>query len=114
MERGLNAPVWIYNESFDEGWLGQDPRYAQTMEKFVNEKYAKRGIDIVIDSRKLCTAVHAVEAQDPSTRRQADVRMLAVATAIRPKFYGGDGRTSDLAPTLEVALPRTRELNMSC
>ena len=43
MEQGLHSPVWIYDESFDQGWLGQDSPYAQTMEKFLNDKYAKRG-----------------------------------------------------------------------
>ena len=48
MERGLNAPVWIYDESFDEGWLGQAYPYAQVMEKFLQRKYAHRRIDIVV------------------------------------------------------------------
>jgi hypothetical protein len=48
MEQELNAPVWIYQESFDEGWLGHNPVYERSMENFLQRKYAKRGIDFVM------------------------------------------------------------------
>jgi PAS domain S-box-containing protein len=48
MEQELNAPVWIYEESFDEAWLGQSRSYERTMESFLRDKYAKRGIDVVV------------------------------------------------------------------
>src|SRR6476660_8886345 len=48
MEQELNAPVWIYEESFDEAWLGHSRSYERTMESFLRDKYAKRGIDVVV------------------------------------------------------------------
>jgi hypothetical protein len=48
MEQELNGPVWIYEETFDQGWLGQDPLYERTMDAFLQRKYEKRGIDIVM------------------------------------------------------------------
>jgi PAS domain S-box-containing protein len=48
MEQELNAPIWIYDESFDEAWLGHSRSYERTMESFLRDKYAKRGIDVVV------------------------------------------------------------------
>ena len=48
MEQELNAPVWIYEESFDEAWLGHSRSYDRTMESFLRDKYAKRGIDVIV------------------------------------------------------------------
>jgi two-component system, sensor histidine kinase and response regulator len=48
MEQEVNGPVWIYEESFDEGWLGRDADYERTMEMFLQHKYVKRGIDVVM------------------------------------------------------------------
>jgi len=103
MERGLNAPVWIYNESFDEGWLGQDPRYAQTMERFLKAKYGKRGIDIVV-------AVGNYALQYMQQRRKTllpDARLTyACWQSPQPPVPNTTGMVwkSDLAPTVEVAL----------
>ncbi len=103
MERGLNAPVWIYNEGFDEGWLGHDPRYAQTMEKFLNDKYGKRGIDIVV-------AVGNYALQYMQQRRKTllpDAKLMyACWQSPQPPVPNTTGMVwkSDLAPTLEVAL----------
>ncbi len=103
MERGLNAPVWIYNEGFDEGWLGHDPRYAQTMEKFLNDKYGKRGIDIVV-------TVGNYALQYMQSRRNTllpDAKLMYVCwQSPQPSVPNSAGaiQTLDLAPTLEVAL----------
>jgi len=103
MERGLNAPVWIYNQGFDEGWLGHDPRYAQTMEKFLNDEYGKRGIDIVV-------AVGNYALQYMQQRRKTllpDAKLMyACWQSPHPPVPNTTGMVwkSDLAPTLEVAL----------
>ncbi len=48
IERESSRPVWIYEESFDEGSLGHEPSYAGAIETLLRDKYAKRGIDFVI------------------------------------------------------------------
>jgi len=103
MERGLNAPVWIYNEGFDEGWLGHDPRYAQTMEKFLNDKYAKRGIDIVV-----AVGNHALQYMQQRRKTLLPDAKLMYASWLSPQppvpNTTGMVWKSDLAPTLKVAL----------
>lgn len=103
VEQGLNAPVWIYDESFDEGWLGHDSSYAQTMERFLRDKYAKRGIDIVV-------AVGDYPLQYLQKRRKTllpDAKLMYVSWQ-SPKQSIPDTTglvwKLDLAPTLEVAL----------
>ena len=48
LEQELNAPVWIYDESFDEGQTGRTASYEASMENSLREKYAQRGIDMVL------------------------------------------------------------------
>ena len=48
LEQELDSPVWMFTETFDEGWLGHAPQYAVMMERFLRDKYEKRGIDVVI------------------------------------------------------------------
>lgn len=113
MERGLNAPVWVYAESFDEGWLGQGSPYAKTMERFLNDKYANRGIDIVV-------TIGNYPLQYMQRRRKTLLpHAKLIYFSLRhmpgqpiPQATGLVWRL-DLAPTLEVALlqnPGTRHV----
>ena len=112
MERGLNAPVWIYDESFDEDWLGQGSPYARTMERFLNDKYARRGIDIVV-------AIGSYPLQYMQQRRKTllpNAKLMYFSwQSPQPPVPGTTGIVwdSDLAPTLEIALtqnPGTRHV----
>jgi hypothetical protein len=111
MEQELKAPVWIYDESFDEGWLGHSPSYERTMEGFLRAKYAKRGIDIVVP-------VGDYPLQFMQRKRQTLPEAKLIYLCWRspqvsvPDATGLVLRTN-LAPTLESALnqnPGTRQV----
>jgi PAS domain S-box-containing protein len=103
MERELDAPLWIYDESFDESWLGEGSPYAQRMERFLNDKYANRGIDIVV-------AVGNYPLQYMQQRRKTllpNAKLMYLSwQSPQPPVPDATGMvwSSDLAPTLEVAL----------
>ena len=113
MEQELDGPVWIYEESFDQGWLGHDPVYGRSMEMFLQHKYAKRGIDIV-----MAIGDHPLEYMRKRrktllpgakliyfTLGHSPPQPIQAATGMVWKF--------ELAPTLEVALlqnPTTRHV----
>ena len=113
MEHELNAPVWIYEESFDEGWLGYDPAYERTLEAFLQHKYAQRGIDILMTmgGHPLDYVQKRRKTLLPGakllyfTMGSSPPRSVPDATGLVWKF--------DLAPTLEIALlqnPATRHV----
>jgi hypothetical protein len=93
----------IYEESFDEGWLGQGSPYAQVMEGFLNDKYASRGIDIVL-------TVGNYPLQYMQQRRKtllpAAKLMYLSWQSPQPPVPNTTGMvwSSDLTPTLEMAL----------
>ncbi len=103
LERGLDAPVWIYDESFDQAWLGQDSPYGQVLESLLNDKYAGRGIDIVV-------AIGNYPLQYLQQRRKTLLPgaklMYVVWQSPRPPVPDSTGVVwdLDLAPTLEIAL----------
>ena len=112
LERGVNAPVWIYEESFDQSWLAEDSSYAQTMDKFLNNKYAGRGIDIVV-------AIGNYPLQYLQQRRKTllpDAKLMYFSwQSPQPAIPDSTGMIwdLDLAPTLEIALtqnPETRHV----
>ncbi len=103
MEQGLNAPVWIYEESFDEAWLGHSRSYERTMESFLRDKYAKRGIDVVVP-------IGDYPLKYVQSRRKAlfpDAKLMYVGwrspQSSIPDATGLVLRL-DLGPTLQVAL----------
>jgi PAS domain S-box-containing protein len=104
MEQELKAPLWIYEESFDEGWLRHDPSYARALEKFLRNKYAKRGIDIVMPMGDYPLAYMQKRRKTllPDAKLiyfsmgHSPPQSIPEATGLVWKF--------DLAPTLEVAL----------
>jgi PAS domain S-box-containing protein len=103
MERGLSAPLWIYDESFDESWLSEGSPYAQKMERFLNDKYASRRIDIVV-------AIGNYPLQYMQQRRKTllpNAKLMYLSwQSPQPSIPDATGMvwSSDLAPTLEVAL----------
>jgi len=112
MERGLDAPVWIYDESFDQSWLGQGSPYAQAMDRFLNSKYGNRGIDIVV-------AIGNYPLQYLQQRRKTllpDAKLMYFSwQSPQPPIPDTTGLVwdLDLAPTLEIALtqnPGTRHV----
>jgi PAS domain S-box-containing protein len=113
MEQGLNGPVWIYEESFDESWLGHDPVYERTMETYLHHKYAKRGIDIVI-----ADGDHPLEYMKNRRKTLLTGAKLIYMTFGHSPPQSIPGATGmawkfDLGPTLEVALlqnPTTRHV----
>ena len=112
IEQELNAPVWIYDESFDEGWLGHSPSYERALERFLREKYAKRGIDIVVP-------VGDYPLQYVQRKRQTllpDAKLIYVGWR-SPQSSVPDATgmvlSLDLGPTLQAALvqnPGTRHV----
>jgi PAS domain S-box-containing protein len=103
MERELNRPVWIYEESFDESWLGRDSVYERTLETFLQHKYAKRGIDLVMPMGDL--PVEFMQKRRKTLLPDAKLiyfamghspRVTTEATGLAWKF--------NLAPTLDIAL----------
>jgi PAS domain S-box-containing protein len=113
MEQGLNGPVWIYEESFDESWLGHDPVYERTMGTYLQHKYAKRGIDIVI-----ADGDHPLEYMKNRRKTLLPGAKLIYMTFGHSPPQSIPGATGmvwkfDLGPTLEVALlqnPTTRHV----
>jgi PAS domain-containing protein len=103
MERGLKVPVLIYDESFDEGWLGQGSPYAKTMEKFLNDKYANRGIDIVLTMGNY--PLQYMQRRRKNLLPNAKLMYLSWQSP-QPPVPDATGMVwnSDLAATLEVAL----------
>jgi len=103
MERGLNAPVLIYDESFDEGWLGQGSPYAKTMEKFLSNKYANRGIDIVLTMGNY--PLQYMQQRRKTLLPNAKLMYLSWQSP-QPPVPDATGMVwnSDLAATLELAL----------
>ena len=103
MEQGLRSPVWIYDESFDESWLGEGSPYAQRMEGFLNDKYANRGIDIVV-------AIGNYPLQYMQQRRKTllpSAKLMYLSwQSPQPSIPDATGMiwNSDLAPTLQIAL----------
>jgi PAS domain S-box-containing protein len=113
MEQEVNAPVWISVESFDEGWRGHSPLYERSLEKFLRDKYGKRGIDIVVPFGDY-------PLQYMQERRKTllpDAKLIYILLGHSPQQTipeaTGQVWKFDLAPTLEVALiqnPGTRHL----
>ena len=112
LERGLDGPVWIYEESFDQSWLAVGSRYTQTMDRFLNDKYASRGIDILV-------AVGNYPLQYLEQRRKTvlpNAKLMYFSwQAPQPPMPDSTGLIwdLDLAPTLEIALaqnPETRHV----
>ena len=113
MEQEVNGPVWIYEESFDEGWLGRDADYERTMEMFLQHKYAKRGIDVV-----MAIGDHQLEyvlKRRKTLLPDAKLIYLTLGRLPRQPIPGATGMAWEfnLGPTLEVALlqnPATRHV----
>ena len=103
LERGLHAPVWIYDESLDEGWLGQGSPYATTLEKFLNDKYASRGIDIVVTMGNY--PLQYMQRRRKTLLPNAKLMYLSWQSP-QPTVPDSTGMVwnSDLADTLDVAL----------
>src|ERR1039458_1739932 len=113
IEQELKAPVWIYEEAFDEGWLGRGTSYEHTMERVLRDKYAKRGIDMVV-------SVGDYPLQFMLKKRKVllpDAKLIYFSFRHLPgppiPHATGVAWKLDLAPTLEVALlqnPGTRHV----
>jgi len=112
LERGVEGPVWIYEESFDQNWLAEGSPYAQTMERFLNDKYASRGVDIVL-------AIGNYPLQYLQQRRKTllpEAKLMYFSwQPPQPAIPDSAGVVwdIDLAPTLEIALnqnPETRHV----
>lgn len=104
IERDLSAPTSIYEESFDEGWLGQRPSYEERMESYLREKYAERSIDIVV-------AVGDYPLRFMQSRRKrllpnAKLLYLFLGKAARKSTAGTTGMVigGSLVPTIQIAL----------
>ena len=103
MEKGLHSPVWIYDESFDQGWLGQASPYAQTMERFLNDKYAKRGIDIVVTIGNY--PLQYMQQRHKTLLPNAKLMYFSWQSPQPPvPDTTGIVWSSDLTPTMEMAL----------
>ena len=103
LERGLNAPVWIYDESFDEGWLGQGSPYAKTLDRFLNDKYSLRGVDIVVTMGNY--PLQYMQRKRKTLLPNAKLMYLSWQSP-QPAVPDSTGMVwnSDLAATLDVAL----------
>lgn len=108
----MDGPVWIYEESFDESWLTLDPGYDRALEDFLQHKYAKRGVDIV-----LTMGDHPLEYM--LKRRKTvlpSAKLIYFAMGHSPRFREdatGLAWQFNLVPTLEAALlqnPTTRHV----
>jgi PAS domain S-box-containing protein len=113
IERELEVPVWMYFESFDEGWTVNDPSFANSMQRFLSDKYSKRGIDVIL-----------AVGDYPLTFMQARRKRLLPAAKLLYVSLGRSPRKHlaettgmvlhvDLVPTLEIALsqnPGTRHV----
>ena len=104
LEHELNSPVWIYAESFDEGWLGENPSYARTMETFLRGKYAKRGIDIVIPVGEY--PLQFIQARRKRLFNDAKLLYVTVGRAPLEKITDATGMVIqvDFGPTVDLAL----------
>src|SRR5579863_2105290 len=113
IEQQLDAPVWIYEESFDEGWLEHSSSSERTIEAFLQSKYAKRGIDIVVPVGDY--PVEYMQKRRKTLLPDAQLIYVLLGHSPQPPILNATGMVwrLDLAPTLEIALnqnPGTRHV----
>ena len=113
IEKELNGPVSIYEETFDEGWLGHEAAYEQTMEKFLYDKYSRRGIDIVVPVANY--PIQFMQKRRKTLLPDAKLIYYSLGRSPQPSLPGSTGIVVkfDLAPTLEIAIkqnPGTRHV----
>ena len=113
LEHELDAPVWIYAETFDEAWLGQSPTYALMMEQFLRAKYGKRGIGVVVP-----VGDYPIQfMRERHKRLLPDAKIVWISFGVAPRLAAPDSTgiamRTNLGPTVELALlqnPGTRHI----
>ena len=104
LESELQAPVWMYSESFAEPSIGHDPGYEREMLKLLQRKYSAQEIRLVvtIGSLPLHFATHYQEELLPKAPRLYMCIGAGPATAL-PNSYGYIWKFN-FAPTVDIAL----------
>jgi hypothetical protein len=113
LEQELDAPVWIYSETFDEAWLGHSTDYAKMMEQFLKVKYEKRGIDVVVPVGEY--PIQFISERHKRLLPEAKIVWMSFGIAPRTAVPHSTGMTlqTNLGATVELALslnPETRHI----
>jgi PAS domain S-box-containing protein len=113
VERGQDASLTIYTESFDEEALGRSALYAVAMEQFLREKYADRGIDVVVPVGEY--PLEFIQTRRKSLFPDAKLLYLGLGTGPQRPIPNSTGMVLpiNLGPTVEIALaqnPGTRHV----
>jgi PAS domain S-box-containing protein len=113
MEQELNAPVTIYTESFDVGWLGENSSFGDSIEEFLREKYTLRGIDVIVPVGEY--PFRFVQARHKTLLPGAKIVYFTLGRSPQGPISDATGMVLqfNLGPTIEQALiqnPGTRHV----
>src|SRR4051812_25299702 len=110
LETGTKSPVYIYEETFDQGWKSDDPHHLQSMRRLLIDKYKDRNIQVIVPIGNY--PLRFLEANKQSFAPQAKVVYFALGGAPTTSLRAtGVVMHFDLGPTIDVALqqnPGTR------
>lgn len=82
LERELSAPVRIYEETFDQDWLGQDPQYERTMFNTLQKKYGDRDLIVAAGNYPLQAIMQRSGAFLPNAKRVIAVGAIILTLAV--------------------------------
>ncbi len=104
IESDLNAPVSMYEESFDEGWLGQRSSYEERMESYLREKYAQRSVDVIVAIGDY--PLRFLQSRRKKLLPNASVLYVFLGKTARKPTPGTTGMVigGSLVPTIQIAL----------